>query len=321
MHVHRLGGNMSESILQSSNLSKRYGRRSVVNNLSFDVPAGCIYGFLGRNGAGKSTTIRMLLGLVRPTGGEVRVLGRRVRAGFKRDPWPVGAIIESPNFYEYLSARQNLRMLASLSGGADDSRIDGVVDLVGLRERQHDRVAVYSHGMRQRLGLAQALLPNPQLIILDEPLDGLDPKGIRDLRDVMLKVSREQGVTIFLSSHILSEIEMTCDRVLVIHNGKRVFEGLTKELTADSRSVRLRVGDSHPLHSVLSTLPYVDKAEPQADAWLLKMDHAHVPDLTRALVGAGVDVMEVSPLKQRLEDVFIALTGEDSAVSPTEVER
>ena len=304
---------MSDIILEAQDLTKRYGRRMAVDGLSFAVRPGEIHGFLGRNGAGKSTTIRMILGLVRPTGGRVSVLGRRVTAGAKRDPWPVGAIVESPTFYDYLSARTNLEMLSSLSGGASRARIDEILDLVGLTERQNEKVSVYSHGMRQRLGLAQALLPQPELMILDEPLDGLDPKGIRDLRDVMLTVSRQRGVTIFLSSHILSEIEMTCDRVLVIHQGRRVFEGATEELVSDAKTVRLRTADGFDPAPLLSTLPFVKRADPQETGWRLDMDPARIPELNRALVQAGIDVLELAPLRRRLEDVFISLTGEPNA--------
>ncbi|MCX7048171.1 MAG: ABC transporter ATP-binding protein, partial [Candidatus Sumerlaeota bacterium] len=290
---------MSDSILEAHALSKRYGRRMAVDGLSFAVRRGEIYGFLGRNGAGKSTTIRMILGLVRPTSGKVSVLGRPVLAGRKRDPWPVGAIIESPNFYDYLPARTNLEMLASLSGGASRARFDEILELVGLTERQRDKVSTFSHGMRQRLGLAQALLPEPELMILDEPLDGLDPKGIRDLRDVMLKVAREHAVTIFLSSHILTEVEMTCDRVLVIHNGRRVFEGTTAELLSDSKTVRLRTANGGDPATILASLPFIKRAERESEGWRLEMDHAQAPELARALVQAGFDVMELTPLKRR----------------------
>jgi ABC-2 type transport system ATP-binding protein len=303
---------LTDPILQVDGLTKRYGRRLAVNDLSFAVERGQIYGFLGRNGAGKSTTIRMILGLIRPTRGAIAVAGRPVRAGARRDPWPVGAIVESPVFYDYLTARENLEMLAALSGGAPADRIDRVVALVGLTDRQREKVSVYSHGMRQRLGLAQALLPNPELIILDEPLDGLDPKGIRDMRDVMLRVSRDEGVTVFLSSHILSEIEMTCDRVLVIHEGRRIFEGRTEELTAGSRRVRLRVGGERDVGALLDGLPMVESRAANNGAWDLSLDHAEIPRLNRALVGAGFDVLELTPVKLRLEDVFISLTGDGS---------
>src|SRR5712671_5770032 len=194
---------MKQPVLQTEALTKRYRRRVVVDQLSLTVEAGDIFGFLGQNGAGKSTTIRMALGLVRPTSGKVRVLGhdmaRRPLRALKR----VGAIIEAPAFYENFSGRQNLRMLAAMSGGAERQRIEDVLEIVGLRDRAHDRVRVYSHGMRQRLGIAQALLPDPELIILDEPTDGLDPQGLCEIRELICRLRDELGLTIVLSSHLL----------------------------------------------------------------------------------------------------------------------
>lgn len=298
---------MGDTVLQVEGLTKRYGERLAVNNLSFTVNRGDVYGFLGRNGAGKSTTIRMILGLVWPTSGRISVAGRSVENGRHRHPWPVGAIVESPIFYDYLSARSNLEMLAALSGGASRQRIDQIVDLVGLTERQHEKVSVFSHGMRQRLGLAQALLPNPELIILDEPLDGLDPNGIRHLRDVMLNVVKE-GVTIFLSSHILSEVEMTCNRVVVIHKGQKLYEGETSALVNDTNRVRLRArGERNPAE-IAAALPFVEGCEDAGDGWIVKLDAENIPALNRELVMAQIDVLELTPLKNRLEDVFIGLT-------------
>lgn len=302
-------GRVHEPILQVDGLTKRYGKRKAVDDLSFAVRPGEVFGFLGRNGAGKSTTIRLILGLVRPTSGTVRVAGRRVLCGRRHAPWPVGAIVESPVFYDHLSGRCNVELLASLSGGADRGEIDRVLDLVGLAERQADPVRVYSHGMRQRLGLAQALVPRPALLILDEPLDGLDPNGIRDLRDVMCRVVREEGVTIFLSSHILSEVEMTCSRVLVLHEGAKVFDGATADLVAGTRKVRLRTTDGEVGPELASHLEYVDAVHRDGDGWILTMDHDRVPDLARHLVARGADVLELTPVRERLEDVFIHLTG------------
>ncbi len=299
---------MKEIVLETRGLAKRYGRRWVVEDLDLSVRQRDVYGFLGRNGAGKSTTIRMILGLVRPTRGEVLVAGRTIRAGGRRSPWPVGAIIESPVFYDYLSGRTNLELLASLSGGAPASRIGQVLELVGLTDRQRDPVGVYSHGMRQRLGLAQALLPRPELLILDEPLDGLDPNGIRDLRQVMTNVVETEGVTIFLSSHILSEVELTCNRVLVIHQGRRVFEGSTAELIADAGHVRLRTAGPRDPEPVLRGLGFIEAIGRENGAWRLRLPQERVPELNRALVAAEIDVMELTPLRRRLEDIFIGLT-------------
>jgi ABC-2 type transport system ATP-binding protein len=182
------------------------------------------------------------------------------------------------------------------------------VELVGLSHRQKEKVSVYSHGMRQRLGLAQALLPNPKLVILDEPLDGLDPNGIRELRDVMLRVVREKEVTIFMSSHILSEVELTCNRVVVIHEGNRMFEGTTKELMTDTRGVRVRTAGEKSPAETLAGLPFIERAEQVDGHWTLAMDHAMAPELTRRLVQAEIEVLEITPIRQRLEDVFIGLT-------------
>lgn len=283
-----------------------------VNGLSLSVESGEIYGFLGRNGAGKSTTLRMILGLVWPTSGEIRVAGERVRPGRRRPHWPVGAIVESPVFYDYLSARKNLELLASLSGGASPVRIDAVLELVGLTARAGEPVGVYSHGMRQRLGLAQALLPHPKLVILDEPLDGLDPNGIRELREVMLDIVRESGVTIMYSSHILSEVELTCDRVLVIHEGNRLYEGSTRDLLAGTARIRLKVANGEP-GELLRQLDFIDAVDRVAGVWFLTMDHLRVPELNRALVSAKFGVLELTPERRSLEDVFLTLTSDASS--------
>ncbi len=310
---------LSDPILQIEGLTKRYGQRVAVDNLSLNVNCGDIYGFLGHNGAGKSTTIRMIMGMVWPTSGAIRVNGHLINTGRHKHHWPVGAIIESPIFYDHLSGRTNLEILASLSGGAEASRIDEVVKTVGLTERQNDKVSVYSHGMRQRLGVAQALLPNPELIILDEPLDGLDPRGIRDMRDVMTNAVRNHGVTLFISSHILSEVEMTCNRVAVIHQGKKLFEGTTKELISVSNRVLLRISNGRSPADLLGRLPYVEafKSTDDPTRWMLNLDHAKIPDLNRELVKAEIDVLELTPHRNRLEDVFLSLTeGGNSPENP-----
>lgn len=300
---------MSAPVLETELLTKRYRGRIAVNGLSLTVQPGEIYGFLGRNGAGKSTTLRMILGLVWPTSGKILVAGTEVRPGLRRSSWPVGAIVESPVFYDYLTARTNLELLASLSGGAAPARIDEVLELVGLWTRSHDPVGEYSHGMRQRLGLAQALLPNPRLVILDEPLDGLDPNGIRELRQVMLDIVRDRGVTIMYSSHILSEVELTCDRVLVIHEGNRLYEGRTKDLLAGASRLRVRLGDGGDPTPVFERLGFVRDVERGDSGWTVSVDGEKVPELNRALVAAGLDVMELAPTRRSLEDVFLSLTS------------
>src|SRR5919112_4877909 len=211
---------MGEAVLQTELLTKKYRGRVAVDRLSLEVRRGDIYGFLGQNGAGKSTTIRCALGLVRPTSGRVHLLGHDVGKHPRRALRRTGAIVEAPAFYENFSARQNLKMLAAMSGGAKKNRVEAMLDLVGLRERANDPVRVYSHGMRQRLGIAQALLPDPEFVILDEPTDGLDPQGIREVRLLVGRLRDELNLTVLLSSHLLNEVEQICNRVAIVDHGR-----------------------------------------------------------------------------------------------------
>jgi ABC-type multidrug transport system ATPase subunit len=225
--------------VEAVNLSKSFGDFKAVEQLSFSVHSGDIYGFLGPNGAGKSTTIRMLLGLIRPTAGEIRFFGQSISSGQVDYLKRVGAIVEKPDFYKYLSARSNLKILGTMSGADVSSvQLDRVIELVGLTGRDKEPVKNYSHGMKQRLGLAQALLHDPELIILDEPTTGLDPQGIVDLRNLTLQLSAS-GKTVFMSSHILSEVELIASRMVIISKGRAVAEGKVNELL-DSNDLLVR---------------------------------------------------------------------------------
>src|SRR5215510_9076048 len=212
-------------MIQLSHVEKRFGRNLAVDNLSLQVPAGEIYGLLGHNGAGKSTAIGMMLGQVWPTRGEVRVCECDVTAHRARALQKVGAIFETPAFYDYLSGFRNLQILSSYTAPTSRERIQEVVDWVGLTGRETSAVRTYSHGMRARLALAQALLPKPELLILDEPSDGLDPQGIHEMRQTILRLHRELGLTILFSSHLLNEVEQLCTRIAVLNQGRMVFEG------------------------------------------------------------------------------------------------
>ncbi len=203
---------MADVILQTQGLTKRFGSRTAVDKLTLHVERGDIYGFLGPNGAGKSTTLRMLLGLIRPSAGKVEFPNHGVRWDYLRMRSRIGAIIETPAFYENFSARRNLQLLASLSGGVQSKRVEEVLDIVGLKERAREPVKVFSYGMRQRLGIAQALLPTPQLIILDEPTNGLDPQGIQQTRQLIRRLRDELKLTVLLSSHLLAEVEQLCNQ-------------------------------------------------------------------------------------------------------------
>src|ERR1043166_7076533 len=278
---------MNQPVLQAERLTKRYQRRAVVDQLSLTVERGDIFGFLGQNGAGKSTTIRMALGLVRPTSGKVRVLGydmaRRSLSALKR----VGAIIEAPAFYENFSGRQNLRMFAAMSGGVERQRLENVLEIVGLRGRAKDPVRVYSHGMRQRLGIAQALLPNPELVILDEPTDGLDPQGLSETRALIRRLRDALGVTVMLSSHLLHEVEQICNRVAIIDSGRLLYQGSVQELMAQGQRIKLTTDRITEAFELLGKDPRLAVARNGDESLYLQCAEELVPDINAQLVQNG----------------------------------
>jgi ABC-2 type transport system ATP-binding protein len=306
---------MTQIALQTDLLTKKYRRRVVVDRLSLSVERGDVFGFLGQNGAGKSTTIRMALGLVRPTSGRVQLLGndmaRRPRVALRR----VGAIIEAPAFYESFSGRQNLRMLASMSGGAKAQTIEEVLELVGLRDRAKDPVRVYSHGMRQRLGIAQALLPNPELIILDEPTDGLDPQGLAEVRHLIRRLRDERGLTIVLSSHLLHEVEQVCNRVAIIDGGRLLYQGAVQELMAQGRRIRLRTDRVSDAFDLLTRDSQLSVTRNGDQSLYLQVSDEEIPDLNALLVQRGFRVKEISSQSESLEEVFLRLTSEARATA------
>jgi len=282
------------------------------------IERGDIFGFLGQNGAGKSTTIRMALGLVRPTSGHVRVLGYDMSRQPLRALKRIGAIIDTPAFYENFSGRQNLRMFAAMSGGAERQRIETVLDLVNLRERAHDPVRIYSHGMRQRLGIAQALLPNPELIILDEPTDGLDPQGLFEIRNLIRRLRDELGLTVILSSHLLHEVEQICNRVAIIDGGRLLYQGSVKGLIAQENLVRLRVDRVTEAFELLLRNPLLSLSRNGDQSLYVKMADEQIPLVNALLVQRGFRVMELSPQRESLEQVFLRLTQEARTQSKQE---
>jgi len=220
--------------LQVSNLSRSYGGHQVVKNLELQVEPGDIYGFLGPNGAGKTTTMRMILGLIRKDSGTVRIFGDDDPVAARRH---LGGIVESPRFYPYLSGRDNLRIYAAYSHGVTDGQLDELLSLVRLRDRAKDMVKTYSMGMRQRLGIAQALLGQPKMLMLDEPVNGLDPAGMKEVRELIRSLRDERGLTVFVSSHLLSDVEQLCDRIGIIQDGSKIIEGRTADLVEDGESL------------------------------------------------------------------------------------
>jgi len=300
-----------DPVIKTCGLTKRYGKRLAVDGLDLEVGRGQIFGFLGPNGAGKSTTIRVLLGLLRPSGGEAWVLGARVPQDRLRVAARVGALAESPAFYDHLSGRRNLEMLSRLSGSCERGRIDRVLELVGLADRQRDQVGAYSHGMRQRLGIAQALLPKPELVILDEPATGLDPKGLAEVRELMRHLRDEEGITIFLSSHLLHEVELICTDVCVVSNGRIVKQGTVEELLSRKQSeVEVTVNDPVAAAGVAQQLPYVSRAEMVNGQLRVTLTGDSAADLNRELVSAGLRVSALSPARSTLEEIYLTLMAE-----------
>jgi ABC-2 type transport system ATP-binding protein len=299
---------MNEVVLETDQLTKKYRRRVIVDRLALQVERGDIFGFLGQNGAGKSTTIRMSLGLVRPSSGQVRLLGKDMSRHPQRALKRVGAIIEAPAFYENFSGRQNLRMLAAMSGGASPQRVEQVLELVGLRARARDPVRIYSHGMRQRLGIAQALLPNPEFVILDEPTDGLDPQGLCEVRDLIRRLRDELSLTIMLSSHLLHEVEQICNRVAIIEQGRLVYQGSVEALVAQTHSIKLKVDPLNEAFELLSQDPRLAVSRNGDDSLYLQIAGEQVPGVNALLVERGFRVMELSPQRESLEEVFLRLT-------------
>ena len=299
---------MSDIALHTENLTKRFGARIAVDRLTIRVARGDIYGFLGPNGAGKSTTLRMLLGLVRPTSGTIKFPVRASSWEYLKARSRIGAIIETPAFYENFSGRRNLQLLASLSGGVQEKRVEEVLDIVDLRDRAHDPVKVYSLGMRQRLGIAQALLPTPQLIILDEPTNGLDPQGIHETRNLIRRLRDEFKLTVLLSSHLLTEIEQLCNRVGIIHEGHLLYEGGPEALVAPTSLYKVRVDNLSGAFDLLSRESGVTVSRNGASFLRVEADAEHIASVNTLLVGNGIKVYELSPAQESLEEAFLRLT-------------
>jgi ABC-type multidrug transport system ATPase subunit len=306
---------MSDAVLETERLTKRYRRRIVVNQLSLKVERGDIFGFLGQNGAGKSTTMRMALGLVRPSSGSVRLLGHLMSKHPIRALARVGAMIEAPAFYDNFTGWQNLKMLAAMSGGARPARIERILEIVSLSERAGDPVRVYSHGMRQRLGIAQALLPDPEFIILDEPTDGLDPQGIHEMRLLILRLRDELGLTVMLSSHLLYEVEQICNRIAIIDAGRLLYQGSLKELVATDETVKLTVDRTAEVYELLSNNPALKVSRNGDDSLYVRMAEEQIPLVNALLVERGFRVMELARQRETLEQVFMRLTRNENASS------
>jgi len=291
-------------VIELKNVVKLFGQRAAVEDLTLTVPAGAIYGLLGHNGAGKSTAIGMMLGQVWPTRGEVRVGGYEVTSHRRQALQRVGAIFEAPVFYDYLSGWRNLEILSHYTGPTTPARLREVIDWVGLTGREQSRVRTYSHGMRTRLALAQALLPNPSLLILDEPGDGLDPEGIHELRLTILRLNRELGLTILLSSHLLSEVEQLCTGIAMLNQGRKVFEGTLASIRTSQRWLRLRTSDFTVAARELHAAGLI--AADREGRLVALAPNVGADRVVAHLVTRGMPVFEITPEEQSLEDFYLS---------------
>jgi ABC-2 type transport system ATP-binding protein len=297
-------GNGRSSLVETRELTKRYGSLTAVSDLNLSVRRGEVYGFLGPNGAGKTTTLRMLLGLIRPSSGDATVIGGS--PGTPDSLARVGALVESPAFYPYLSGRDNLRVMARYSGVGKD-RIGEVLDQVELSERAKDKFRKYSLGMKQRLGVAAALLKDPELLILDEPTNGLDPKGMADMRRLIRTLGTGDR-TVLLSSHLLGEVEQICDRVGVIQRGELVAQGTVSELRG-REGLLVRAEPVKEAHEIAKRLAGIEEVKETEGMLRLTTDPGRAAEINAKLVSAGLRVSEIRPSEQPLEEVFLKLTG------------
>lgn len=301
---------MGNITLAVKNLKKVIGKKEIIKGLSFELKEGEVFGFLGPNGAGKTTTIRMLVGLIKPTSGSIQICGFNIEESFQEAMGNLGCIVENPELYPYLSGYDNLLHFSRMLDGIGEERINEVTKLVGLTERIHDKVKTYSLGMRQRLGIAQALLGRPKVLILDEPTNGLDPAGIREMREFIRFLAVDEGLTVLVSSHLLSEIQQLCDRVAIISKGSIIKIDTVHDLLANRERV---VWHFHPYDKGKEILGGLTEIEENEDGSVLtEFNEKMTPEWNRKLVEAGVLVIEMSRRMPVLEDLFLELTGGDS---------
>ncbi len=303
-----------EKIIEISNLSKQFKDVKAVNDLSINVYRGDVFGFLGPNGAGKSTTIRMMLSLIKPTEGEIKLFGKTLTENREEILTSIGSIVEKPDFYGNLTAYKNLEILGRISGKViSRKRIMEVLEIVGLAARYKSKVKTFSHGMKQRLGLAQSLMHDPDLIVLDEPTTGLDPQGMKEIRDLIIHLSKDQAKTIFLSSHILHEVELVANRMVIINKGKAVVEGEVKDLlNSDSLKVTFELNEPEKVKTLLNENLWSGKLDSVSGNnfdFILKPEE--IPLLNKFLVESGIDVSAVIPMRS-LEKFFLEITDKEA---------
>jgi ABC-type multidrug transport system ATPase subunit len=298
------------TVIKVENISKHFGALKAVDNLCFEVEAGQVFGFLGQNGSGKSTTIRMLLSLIHPSSGNIELFGKSIQKNRASILEQVGAIIERPDLYPYLTATEHLQLFAKVrKQKVPTSSITKTLEQVGLAHRANDKVQTFSLGMKQRLGIGIALVHNPSLIILDEPTNGLDPQGIADIRALIQDLAKKEGKTVFVSSHLLSEIEQVAHQILIIHQGKKMVEGITKDLLdPEKRIVQIKTVDDARALSTIETGSFSQYLLARKEGLFLKLPTSTIPLLNESLVQSGIAVVGIEA-KNSLEDYFLQITS------------
>jgi ABC-2 type transport system ATP-binding protein len=301
-----------KTVITVSNLTKSFRGRIVVDKLCFDANEGDILGLLGPNGAGKTTTIRMILNLIKRDSGEVIINGFDTAAEAKKALSSVGCTLEIPSFYDYLTGYENLKLIANLYDNVDEARIQEALDIVGLSERAEDKVKTYSNGMRQRLGIARAILNRPKLVILDEPTNGLDPQGMKFIYDLIRKLSSEEKITFIISSHLLHDVEQICNKIVIINNGKTILKGDTEKLLSENKeTVEIQTSEIEKLDSALREISGVRTIELKSKAIIVELESVTFAELNAYLVKSNVQIENIIKSRQSLEELFLNLTTKE----------
>lgn len=294
-----------ELLIETNNLSKSFGERKIINNLNLKVEKGDIYGFLGANGSGKTTTIRMILGLIFPSAGQISLNGSNISKDFKKAITKVGAIVENPSFYTYLSGEENLKLMANLHSGLEKNRVAEVLEIVKLSERKKDKVKSYSLGMKQRLGIAMALLNKPTLVILDEPTNGLDPQGMKEIKDTIIQLSREEGITFFISSHLLHEVEQICSKVGILKNGKLVVQDSINELLKSQfEDIDIITPNKEKAMELLNKVDFVKTVRYSENGIIINLPKGNSSKINQLLVSNNIEVITLTVRNNSLEKIF-----------------
>ena len=298
---------MTKTTLSVQNLTKKIGKRQIIKGISFELQAGEVFGFLGPNGAGKTTTIRMLVGLIKPTSGSMVVCGYNVRTHFTKAMEQMGCIVENPELYPYLTGQENLLHFARMLPNIPESRITEVVAMVGLEARIDEKVKTYSLGMRQRLGIAQAMLNHPKVLILDEPTNGLDPAGIREMRQFIRELAEKEGLSVLVSSHLLGEIQLLCDRVAIIKNGEIIQVDSVSNLLSSQEKMLWKVDPMERGRAILTQMTDVSET---TDGYLVTaFEEKEIPKWNVQLINEGISVLEMNRKLPALEDLFLEVTS------------